>query len=165
MKRILLIIAAVLGFTFIAAAQNSVPAPGSGSITMPAGGPGGGFGGFAPPAYAPPTVWGSPWGWNSYGYNYEPTVVISPTYQTSGKVNVVAVGYDDDGVWRSIPMSVGYNDNGAQYSATVLTAWNPWTDSWNTGLNIPAMNTSYRLNGKNYHFYAVLSTGTYYFNL
>lgn len=62
-------------------------------------------------------------------------------------------------------MSVEYNYNNNSYSVVVLTAWNPWTDSWNTDLNIPAINTSYRLDGTDYDFYAVLSTGTYYFNL
>ena len=82
-----------------------------------------------------------------------------------GKVNVVGVGYDDEGVWRTVPMSVEYNYNGTRYSATVLTAWDPWTDSWNTNLDVPAINTSYILNGQSYEFYVVLSTGTYYFNL
>lgn len=169
MKRIILLISVLLMSAVSLMAQNSAPAPGAGSITPPAGGGGfgGGFGGPAPmPAPAP--VWGSPWGygWNGY-YGYEPstTVVVSPTYQNSGKVKVIGVGYDDEGVWRTIPMTVEYDYNNDKYSAIVLTAWDPWTDSWNTGLNIPAVNTSYRIDGKKYRFYAVLSTGTYYFNL
>ena len=62
-------------------------------------------------------------------------------------------------------MSVQYNYTGTRYSATALTAWDPWTDSWNTNLDVPAINTSYTLNGQSYEFYVVLSTGTYYFNL
>lgn len=168
MKRILLIVSAMLLGIMGMLAQNSVPAPGSGSITPPAGG-GGWGGGFGPgPVVPPPPVWGSPWGygWNGYyGWSPSTTVVVSPTYQNNGKVNVIGVGYDDEGVWRTVPMSVEYNYNGEQYSVTVLTAWNPWTDSWNTNLNIPAINTSYRLDGTSYDFYVVLSTGTYYFNL
>ena len=137
MKRLILILGAILLGSMAMSAQNSLPAPGSGSVTTPAGG----------------------------GWNPNTTVVVSPTYQDNGKVNVVGVGYDDEGVWRTIPMAVQYNYNGSQYSVTVLTAWNPWTDSWDTGLDIPAFNTSYRLDGTSYDFYVVLSTGTYYFNL
>lgn len=167
MKRILLFLFVMLMCVSGLSAQNSVPAPGSGSITPAAGG--GWGGGFGPgPVAPPPPVWGSPWGygWNGYyGWNPNTTVVVQPGYQNNGKVNVIAVGYDDEGVWRTIPMSVEYNYNNNSYSVVVLTAWNPWTDSWNTDLNIPAINTSYRLDGTDYDFYAVLSTGTYYFNL
>ena len=166
MKRLILILGAILLGSMAMSAQNSLPAPGSGSVTTPAGG--GGWGGSWAPVAPPPTGWGAPWGygWNGYyGWNPNTTVVVSPTYQDNGKVNVVGVGYDDEGVWRTIPMAVQYNYNGSQYSVTVLTAWNPWTDSWDTGLDIPAFNTSYRLDGTSYDFYVVLSTGTYYFNL
>lgn len=165
MKRIFLILATLLVGASAVLAQNSAPAPGAGSITPPAG-LGGGFGPPAPPP-RPAPIWGSPWGygWNGY-YGYNPTtVVVSPSYQNNGKVNVIGVGYDDEGVWRTVPMSVQYDYNGSRYSVTVLTAWNPWTDAWNTGLDIPAINTSYLLDGTTYNFYAVLSTGTYYFNL
>lgn len=77
----------------------------------------------------------------------------------------MAVGYDDQGVWRSIPMTVEYTFTGARYSVVVLTAWNPWSDDWDKNLNIPAFNTTYRLNQYTYRFYTNLSTGTYYFNL
>lgn len=80
-------------------------------------------------------------------------------------MNVVGVGYDAQGVWRTVPMTVSYNYNGSQYSVIVLTAWDPWSDTWNTNLDIPAVNTSYYLDGSNYNYYAVLTTGTYYFNL
>lgn len=167
MKRIILLLGILALSIGAATAQNSLPAPGSGSITPPAGGYGGGYG-PGPVAPPPPPAWGSPWdyGWNGYyGYNPYTTVYVSPTYQDNGKVNVVGVGYDDEGVWRTVPMSVEYNYNGKRYSATVLTAWDPWTDSWNTNLDVPAINTSYTLNGQSYEFYVVLSTGTYYFNL
>ena len=164
MKKILLIFAAMM-LWLGATAQNSAPAPGSGSITPPAFG-----GGFGPAAPLPPPApaWGSPWGygWNGYyGYGYSPTVIVSPSYQESGKTNVIGVGYDDEGVWRTVPMSVEYNADGSQYDVEVLTAWNPWTDTWNLNLNIPAQNTSYLLDGTTYDYYVVLSTGTYYFNL
>lgn len=167
MKRILIILSSLMISVGCLMAQNSAPAPGSGSITRPAGG-GGWGGGFGPGPMAPSPSWGSPWGcgWNGYyGWNPSTTVVVSHSYQDSGKVNVVGVGYDDEGVWRTVPMAVQYTYNGTQYSVQVLTAWNPWTDSWNTRLDIPAINTSYRLNGTTYDFYVVLSTGTYYFNL
>lgn len=174
MKRtIITILAAVsaLGLPAVMA-QNSMPAPGTGSLNVPAGGGGMGPGMFGPgPGPAGTPGWGSSWGspWGGWGYNgiYSPStqVILSPTYQQSGKMNVVGVGYDAQGVWRNIPMTVSYNYNGAQYSVIVLTAWDPWSDSWNTQLDIPAVNTSYYLDGANYNYYAVLSTGTYYFNL
>lgn len=164
MKRLIMMFVAILAGCMVMSAQNSLPAPGSGSATPPTGG--GWSGGWSP--VAPPPNWGSPWGfgWNGfYGWNPNTSVVISPTYPNSGKVNVVGVGYDDEGVWRTVPMSVQYNYSNSKYNVIVLTAWNPWTDKWDTKLNIPAVNTSYRLDGKKYRFYAVLSTGTYYFNL
>jgi hypothetical protein len=69
------------------------------------------------------------------------------------------------GVWRTVPMHVSYSYNGVLYNATVLSAWNPWVDVWNNGIDVGAVNTSYYLDGVNYNFYVVLSTGTYYFNL
>ncbi len=159
MKKIITLSLAIIAGIVAMTAQNSVPAPGADSITPSASG------GFRlPPA---PAAWGSPWGygWGNLGYEPSVTVVSTPTWQQSGKTNVIATGYDDEGVCRTVPMSVEYNYDGSEYSVIVLTAWNPWTDNWNTNLNIPAQNTSYRLDGKDYHFYAVLSTGTYYFNL
>lgn len=152
-------LALLLGFG-TALAQNSAPAPGSGSI---GGGP---VGPIGPP---PGGGWGNPWGpgWNAgFGPNYIPaTVVINNSSVNYGKTNVVGCGYDATGVWRTIPMTVQYQYNGVQYNVIVLTAWNPWTNSWNTNLNVPAVNTSYYINGNNYNFYVVLSTGTFYFNL
>ena len=52
-----------------------------------------------------------------------------------------------------------------QYDVTVINAWDPWTQQWNANVDVPAVNTSYYLRGQNFDFYAVLSTGTYYFNL
>ncbi|MDE6272048.1 MAG: hypothetical protein K2M31_03470 [Muribaculaceae bacterium] len=164
-------------------AQNSAPRPGGGGGGNFGGGPGGGFGGFggtsAPApgsggAYTPnigpvgPSPgWGGPWG---PGYSSSPAVIVninpfSPGWSDSGTTSVVGVGYDAQGIWRTIPMTVAYNYVGGQYNVTVLNAWNPWTDFWNRGIDQPAYNTSYYLRGNNYNYYTVLSTGTYYFNL
>ncbi len=156
-------------------AQNSMPAPGSGGgfgggTSMPAPGSGGSFN-PAPsngigwnPGPAAPSNWGSPW-------NPGPAPIIvntplsSPNWQNSGVTTVIACGYDSMGVWRTLPLRVSYSYNGIQYVVTVLNAWDPWTQSWNLGVDVPAVNTSYYLRGNNFNFYAVLSTGTYYFNL
>ncbi len=146
MKRVILALIILLSGV-AALAQTSVPPPGTGSIAPPAG-----------------MAWGSPWftpAWNIVR-NLNPPAITNPN---QGKESVVAVGYDDRGVWRSVPMSVEYTYTGTRYSVVVLTAWNPWADEWDKNLNIPAVNTTYRLNGYTCHFYADLSTGTYYFNL
>lgn len=91
--------------------------------------------------------------------------LFPPPPHPNGVVSVVGCGYDDMGVWRTVPMTVSYSYNGVLYNATVLSAWNPWVDVWNNGIDVGAVNTSYYLNGANYNFYVVLSTGTYYFNL
>ncbi|MDE7380719.1 MAG: hypothetical protein K2N03_01150 [Muribaculaceae bacterium] len=152
-------------------AQNSAPAPGSGGSFNPApsngigwnpgpGGPGG------PGPAVPPSNWGGPWG---AGWNSSPSIVINTpivvSNPNSGVTKVVACGYDAQGNWRTIPLTVQYQWNGVQYNVTVLNAWNPWTDMWNRGVDSPAFNTSYYLNGTTFNFYTVLSTGTYYFNL
>lgn len=147
-----------------AAAQNSMPAPGSGGSFTPR--PSNGIGWNPGPA-APPSNWGNPWG---PGWGSSPTIIVntplsSPNWQNSGVTNVVACGYDAQGIWRTLPLTVAYNYNGVQYDVEVINAWNPWTDSWNRGVDQPAFNTSYYLNGTNFNFYTVLSTGTYYFNL
>ena len=148
--------------------QSSAPAPGSGGNFTPNPangigwnpGPGGpGFGG------GPGSPWGGPWGG---GWGASPSVVVNfgnPNWQNSGVTNVVGVGYDAQGVYRTVPMTVSYNYNGQFYNVIVLNAWNPWTDLWNKGVDAQAFNTSYYLNGQEYDFYTVLSTGTYYFNL
>lgn len=64
-----------------------------------------------------------------------------------------------------LPLRVSYEYNGVQYDVEVVNAWNPWSDTWNMGVDVPAVNTSYYLRGNYYDFYVVLSTGTYYFNL
>lgn len=162
-------------------AQNSMPAPGSGGSfggrggnSMPAPGSGGSFNPAPPngigwnPGPPAPSNWGAPWspGWNSYN---GPIVVnsplSSPDWQDSGVTTVVACGYDAMGVWRTIPLHVSYAYNGIQYNVTVINAWDPWTQSWNLGVDVPAVNTSYYMRGTTFNFYVVLSTGTYYFNL
>ena len=89
----------------------------------------------------------------------------NPNWQNSGVINVVGCGYDAQGVWQTIPMRVAYTYNGVNYDVNVLAAWNPWTDSWNNDVDVPAFNTTYFLNGTTYNFYTNLSTGTFYFNL
>lgn len=144
--------------------QNSLPAPGAGGSYQPNTGPGLGMGWTQTP---PPPYWGSPWydGWED-----SPTVVVSPTvntgnFQNQGITKVIACGYDAQGVWRVLPLVVSYQYNGVQYSVNVLNAWNPWTESWDKGVDVPAYNTDYYLRNVEYNFYTVLSTGTFYFNL
>ncbi len=173
----IVIVAVAIGA--ISVAQNSMPAPGSGGSfgggnSMPAPGTGGSFNPNPPngigwnPGPLGPSGWGSPWGpgWNSYN---GPIVVnaplSSPDWQNSGVTTVVACGYDAMGVWRTLPLHVSYTYNGIQYDVTVINAWDPWTQSWNLGVDVPAVNTSYYLRGTTFNFYVVLSTGTYYFNL
>lgn len=179
-KRILGLLATII-IPIAVMAQNSAPAPGSGGgfnpapangigwnpggSSAPAPGSGGGFQPAGPGPGGP--AWGSPWGG---GWQASPSVVVNvnPGFvegMNSGTCNVVGVGYDAQGVWRTIPMTVSYSWNGAQYNVTVLNAWNPWTDMWNRGIDDTAYNTSYFLNGETYNFYVPLSTGTFYFNL
>ncbi len=154
-----------------AAAQNSLPAPGSGGSFNPApsggapgfgGGPGPGFGGGPGPGPGGP-AWGSPWGPGSPGM-WSPAPA-APAFQT-GTTNVIAAGYDSYGRWRNLPLTVSYNYNGAFYDVEVINAWNPWADMWNENVDVTAYRTLYRgPYGTMYHFYAPLPTGTYYFNL
>lgn len=178
-RHLLIIALAALAGICVSLAQNSMPAPGSGGSfgggnSMPAPGSGGSFNPAPPngigwnPGPPPPANWGSPWnpGWN----NYNGPIIVnaplsSPDWQNVGTTNVIACGYDAMGVWRTIPLNVSYSYNGVQYDVTVINAWDPWTQSWNTDVDVPAVNTSYYLRGNNFDFYAVLSTGTYYFNL
>lgn len=156
-----------------AAAQNSLPAPGSGGSFNPApsggapgfgGGPGPGFGGGPGGGPGPGgPMWGCPWGPGSPGM-WSPAVA-APAMQT-GTTNVIAAGYDSYGRWRNLPLTVSYTYNGAFYDVTVINAWNPWADMWNQNVDVSAFRTLYRgPYGTMYHFYAPLSTGTYYFNL
>ena len=181
-KRILGLLATII-IPVAVMAQNSAPAPGSGGgfnpapangigwnpggSSAPAPGSGGGFQPAGPGPGPGGPAWGSPWGG---GWQASPSVVVNvnPGFvegMNSGTCNVVGVGYDAQGVWRTIPMTVSYSWNGAQYNVTVLSAWNPWTDMWNRGIDDTAYNTSYFLNGETYNFYVPLSTGTFYFNL
>ena len=150
-------------------AQNSLPMPGTGGGFHPNGGPGPAIYHPVPvynPGPPPPPYWGSPW---YSGWNYSPTIVVSPSVQTNfqnqGTIKVIACGYDATGVWRVLPLVVSYQYNGVQYDVNVLNAWNPWTDQWDTDVDVPAYNTDYQLRGNTYDFYTVLSTGTFYFNL
>ena len=174
MKKTIYALMLALGAAGMASAQNSVPAPGSGGGFTPAGGPGGATsvpapgsgGGFQPgggPGPAGP-AWGGPWGG---GWSSSPAIVVSPPVSgfNSGLTNVVAVGYDAMGNYRALPLRVSYQWNGAYYSVTVINAWNPWTDAWNYGVDLPAYQTTYQFRGQTYNYYAVLSTGTFYFNL
>lgn len=144
---------------------NSLPAPGSGGSYQPnppVGGPNGlGWNpGPANPAFGGPmNSWYN--GWNSPSAVVNP-VVVNPN---QGVEKVIACGYDAQGNWVILPLVVSYQYNGVQYNVTVLNAWNPWTDMWDRGVDMPAYNTSYYSRGITYNFYAPLSTGTYYFNL
>ncbi len=156
----------ILSGVAIMVAQNSLPAPGSGGSYQP-NIPSGGWGGGFNPGPPPPSYWGSPW---YSGWDYSPTIVVSPSittnnFQNQGVTKVVACGYDAQGVWRVLPLVVSYQSNGIQYDVNVLNAWNPWTDHWNRNLDVPAYNTDYTLRGNNYDFYTVLPFGTFYFNL
>jgi len=148
---------AVLG----ASAQNSLPAPGSGGSFQPNNGIGWNPG---PPT---PAYWGSPW---YTGWNPSPTIVVSPSintgnFENQGITKVIANGYDAQGVWRVLPLLVSYQYNGVQYVVNVLNAWNPWTDQWDKGVDVPAYSTDYVLRNVTYDYYVVLPYGTFYFNL
>ena len=168
LHKISMVLALAVFGVFGAFAQNSLPAPGSGGGFTPnvgsgPGGPGPVFGpgpGFGP---APGPYWDSPWynSWNS------PTIVVNqaPTPPSQGTEKVVACGYDATGVWRVIPLVVSFQYTGAQYSVNVLDAWNPWTRTWDKGVDEPAYNTDYWLRDVEYGYYTVLPTGTFYFNL
>ena len=54
----------------------------------------------------------------------------------------MACGYDAQGNWRTLPLQVSYTWNGFSYDVTVLNAWNPWTQSWNIGVDMPAYSTT-----------------------
>lgn len=163
LRRIALLVAIIFGMTAVSA-QSSLPAPGSGGSYNPGGGISGPPNGIGwNPGPPPPSAWGNPW--NS-GWNYSPTIVINnPAYSNQGVTKVIACGYDAMGVWRVLPLTVSYQFNGVDYDVNVLNAWNPWTDTWDRGVDLPAYNTSYILRGTTYDFYVVLPTGTFYFNL
>ncbi len=168
MKKIVLTIASLAVGCACALAQSSLPAPGG---MAPGGGMGGGGnslpapGGMAPSNTLMGPSWGSPWGPAYGGWGPGMGPVSNPGWQNNGIMNVMACGYDAQGVWRVLPLRVSYNYNGIQYDVEVLNAWDPWTNMWNVDVDVPAVNTSYYLRGQNFNFYVVLSTGTYYFNL
>ena len=103
-----------------------------------------------------------PPGW---GYNGYLTPQVNPDAMNQGTLNVMATGYDSQGVMQQIPLFVSYNYNGVMYIVTVLNAWNPYTQQWNCNVDEPAYSTTYYINGFTYNYYTVLSTGTFYFNL
>ncbi len=162
--RIALAVMTMIGSSIAISAQNSLPAPGSGGSFNPApvgGGPGpGGMGPGMMGNPGPGPGWGGPGcpGWMGPSFN-------NPTWQNQGTATVIACGYDNTGIYRTLPLYVEYVYNGVQYDVTVINAWNPFTDTWNRGVDEPAYNTSYYLRGNNYDFYTVTTTGTYYFNL
>lgn len=156
----LIVVIAAL-FATMAEAQNSFPAPGNGNrgSSMP---PPGNNSLMTPSGPG----WGNPWNnaWNSPIPPGMPAV-NTPGWQNTGTMSVLGCGYDAQGVWRVIPMSVSYNYNGIQYNVTVINAWDPWFRQWDYDVDVPAVNTTYLLRGTYYNFYVVLSTGTFYFNL
>ncbi|MCH5239532.1 MAG: hypothetical protein J1F38_04870 [Muribaculaceae bacterium] len=115
----------------------------------------------AAPPVAPPPPSPVPPGWGAPGFLAAPP----QAGVNQGTINVMATGYDSESVLVQIPLVVSYSYNGAMYDVTVVNSWDPYTQTWNFGVDTPAYNTSYYFNGFNYNYYAVLSTGTYYFNL
>lgn len=123
---------------------------------------GNGFGPNVPMwGQSPGMMTGSPWGPGAFsGPDNIPSVNFN-----NGISHLVAVGYDAQGVWETIPIIVQWQWGGAFYDVTVMDAWNPWTRAWDGSLDISAYQTSYVLRGVTYDWYVNLSTGTYYFNL
>ena len=143
---------------------GNAPAPGPGIGNGPDPAPGSGI--YNPgPQVAPPPPLAGPGTPGPLAPLVVNAPLSSPNWQNQGTTTVIACGYDAQGVWRTIPLRVSYFYNGAQYNVTVDSAWNPWTDCWNYGVDSPAFNTDYFLNGTNFSFYTNLSTGTWYFNL
>ena len=104
----------------------------------------------------PPPGWGAP------GFLATPPTA---DWMNEGTINVMATGYDTESVLVQIPLYVAYSFNGVNYNVTVLNSWNPFTQNWTMGVDIPANQTSYYFNGFNYNYYVNLPTGTFYFNL
>lgn len=125
--------------------------------------------GSQPSPPPPPNTFGNPPGANPTppGWGAPGTLQNPPTadWMNQGTLNVMATGYDSQGVLKQIPLYVSYTWNGVNYNVIVLNSWNPYTQMWNTGVDQPAYSTSYYFNGFNYNFYAPLSIGTFYFNL
>lgn len=112
-----------------------------------------------PPAPGPQTP---PPGWGAPGFLASPP---QGDWMNQGTINVMATGYDTESVLVQIPLVVSYNFNGAYYDVNVLNAWNPLTQTWNMGVDIPASQTSYYFNGFTYNYMASLPIGIFYFNL
>lgn len=110
----------------------------------------------------PPPNPQTPPGWSVPGYL---TIPPSEEWMNQGNMNVMATGYNSEGVLIQIPLYVSYNFNGANYNVMVLNSWNPYTQTWNTNVDIPASSTDYYLNGFTYNFFATLPIGNFYFNL
>ncbi|MDE6669659.1 MAG: hypothetical protein K2K26_08250 [Muribaculaceae bacterium] len=162
LRLITLALMAVAGISTISA-QSSLPAPGSGGSFQPAP--------VGPPPVAP-GIPGSPLGPGAPGGPLGPGYIgpngafmNGPNWQNEGVITVMGCGYNVYGDWTTIPMKVSYEYNGMQYEVTVLSAWEPSMQMWNTGIDTPAYNTTYYTHGNTYNFYVVLASGTYYFNL
>lgn len=104
----------------------------------------------------------TPPGWGAPGMLSNPP---GEDWMNQGTVNVMATGYDSESVLVQIPLVVSYSFNGVNYNVEVLNSWNPYTQTWNIGVDTPAYQTSYNFNGFTYNYYAPLATGTFYFNL
>lgn len=121
-----------------------------------------------PPGFPPPPPEDTPLppppppGWGAPGYLVTPPA--SPDFN-QGTINVMATGYDTESVLVQIPLFVSYNFNGATYNVTVLNSWNPYTQTWNIGVDVPASPTDYFFNGFRYNYTATLPSGIFYFNL
>ena len=159
-KKHIIATALVASLAFAASAQaplppppGSTPPPPPGSQVPPPPSPSPYTGVDTPP---PPPGWGGP------GYLSSPP---AGEWMNQGNVNVMATGYDSESVLVQIPLYVSYSFNGVNYDVTVLNSWDPYTQTWNIGVDTPANITSYYFNGFTYNYYVVLPTGTYYFNL
>ena len=167
----LLAVACFVTASFCMVAQNPAnnpgnnPPPQQGATPPPPPGFNPNGPGNPPPAMTPPpapSAPGAPAGWGGPGFfNNLPTTV--PMNQ--GTINVMATGTDSQGVVVQIPLNISYAFNGATYNVVVNNAWDPYTQSWNVGVDVPAYSTTYFLNGFTYNYYAPLSIGTFYFNL
>lgn len=130
--------------------SGQIPPPPTGPIESPPPPPSG-------PLQSPP-----PPGWGYSGYLSNPP---STDWMNNGTINVMATGYDTESVLVQIPLVVSYSFNGVQYDVTVLNSWNPYTQNWTLGIDVPAYQTNYYFNGFTYNYYVNLATGTFYFNL
>ena len=162
MIKLAMAISLLAGSSFVAYAQ-AIPM-GPGPVTAISPGPQQSApGDETPPPPPPPGGPGmQPPGW---GYNGYLTPPLNPNAMNEGTINVMATGYDSQGVMQQIPLFVSYQYNGVMYTVTVLNAWNPYTQQWDCNVDQPAYSTTYYLNGFTYNYYTVLSTGTFYFNL